>query len=235
MYTILIAELKYQRNVSLTLLPVVFLASLAMGFSGVFEREIRAGLNIGYLLMFVMFLGFLLTNIMDPSIREKRDRFLVPLPVSIWKIAFGQRLFLVVNWLWYLLLYAVACLLAPEAIRWNREAAIALAAQSGMVFTILSFGNLHFAFAWPAFRRHDGRDLYKILTCIQMGLLWCQIYLLSIIQLLGLMDCFRQNRGTLLHTLYQTPGGAVSLLAAGLLLNCVLAALYARQRSFVQG
>jgi hypothetical protein len=52
---------------------------------------------------------------------------------------------------------------------------------------------------------------------------------------MGLVNCFKQNRGTLLFSLYQTPTGSAIMLLTGLALHLLLMARFARQRSFVQG
>jgi len=104
-----------------------------------------------------------------------------------------------------------------------------------MVLIILSAASLQFEYAWPAFRRRAGRNPYKVLIGLLMILLWCQIYLLSLIQCVGLVNCFKQNGGTLFSRLYQTPSGSAIVLSAGLALHLLLMARFARQRSFVQG
>jgi len=235
MWTILRAELKYQRRAFLIMWLVAALTLVIMMTSGVFEPDIRQGRDPGFLFLFVLFAAYQLTLIMDPSIKEKRDRFLVLLPVSLWRQTIASRLVLLVRWLMFCLLFGLACLLAPDTFRWNREAALALAAQTGMVFIILSAGYLHFEYAWPAFRRYAGQDLYKVLIGLLMGLLWGQIYLLCLIQVMGLVDCFKQNKGTLFYSLYQTPSGSAILLLIGLALHLLLMARQTRQRSFVQG
>lgn len=234
MWAILRAELKYQRRPFITLLLAAALVPVIMMTSGVFEQDIRQGRNLGFLFLFVLFMTCLLTLVADPSIKEKRDRFLIPLPVSLWHLTLAYRLALLVRWLMFCLLFSLACLVIPDGFRWNREAALALAAQTGMLLIILSAASLHFEYAWPAFRRHSGQNLYKLLIGLLMMLLCCQIYLLSIIQVMCLVNCFKQNRGTLFFSLYQTPSGSAVVLLIGLTLHLLLMARFTRQRSFVQ-
>jgi len=234
MWAILIAELKYQRRVLISLVLAAVLVLVLMMTSGVFEQDIRQGRNLGFLFLFVLFVAALLTQMMDPSIKEKRGRFLIPLPVSLWRLALAYRLVFLAIWLVFCLLFGLACLVIPEAFRWNRETALALVAQTGMFLIILSAGSLHFEYAWPAFRRQAGQSLYKALIGLLMILLWCQIYLLCIIQVMGLVDCFKQNRGTLFFSLYQTPSGSAIVLLTGLALHLLLMARFTRQSSFVQ-
>jgi len=234
MWAILRAELKYQRRALISLLLAAVLVLVLMMTSGIFEQDIRQGRNLGFLFLFVLFMTSLLTLMMDPSIKEKRDRFLVPLPVSLWRLALAHRLVFLALWLMFCLLFGVACLVIPDGFRWNREAALALVAQAGMFLVILSVANLHFEYAWPAFRRQAGQNLYKVLIGLLMILLWCQIYLLSIIQVMGLVNCFKQNKGTLFFSLYQTPSGSAIMLLTGLALQLLLMARFTRQRSFVQ-
>jgi hypothetical protein len=235
MWAILMAEMKYQRRAFLILSLVAVLALAIMVTSGVFEQDIRQGRNLGFLFLFALFAAYMIVLPMDPSAKEKRPRFLVVLPISLWHMALANWLVLLMRWLISCLLFGLACLIIPDAFRWNREAALALAAQTGMVFIILSAGQLHFEYAWPAFRRRVGQDLYKVLIALLMILLWCQIYLFSIIQIMGLVNSFKQNKGTLFYSLYQTPSGSAILLLIGLVLHFLLMARFTRQRSFVQG
>ena len=234
MWAILSAELKYQRRAFISLWLAAVLVLALMMTSGVFEQDIRQGRNLGFLFLFVLFVASLLTLMINLSIKEKRDRFLIPLPVSLWRLALAYRLVFLAVWLVFCLLFGLACLVIPEAFRWNREAALALVAQTGMFLIILSAGNLHFEYAWPAFRRQAGQSLYKVLIGLLMILLWCQIYLLCIIQIMSLVNCFKQNRGTLFFSLYQTPSGSAIVLLTGLALQLLLMARFTRQRSFVQ-
>jgi hypothetical protein len=235
MWTILKAELKYRGNVSAGVYLAIALALAAAAASGVFDEAARQGRNAAFLFLFTMFLGHVLTLLLNPSPREQRDRLLVPLPLPVWQTALAPQLVQLAHWLGYCLLFGAAFLLAPAAFRWTPQAGAALAAQSGLVLMITAVGELHFIYAWPAFRKQPGIGPLKVVAVVLMGVLWLEIYLLSLVQLLGLIDCFRQNNGTLLCRLFQTPAAAAGLLLAGLALHLLLAAAHSRRRSFVQG
>lgn len=233
MWTILTAELKYQKNVSLGLYLAVLLALAALNPLGLFSEAARVGRNVGFLFMFVMFLGVVFTLILDPAQKEKRERFLAPLPLPVWQTTLAMGLAPLVYWLGYCLLLGAACLLLPTSFRCTPELLTALAAQTGLVFITISFGSLHFTYIWPAFRKQPGAGLGKVLLLALMGLVWVQLYLLSFLQLIALRDCFLGQDRTLFFHLYQTPTPAAALLAAGLAMHLLLAAGQARRRSFI--
>ncbi|MBP7867701.1 MAG: hypothetical protein KA419_17355 [Acidobacteria bacterium] len=216
MWRILLAELKYHRTTAACLLPAAFGVFLFLALSGVNDTALQQGKNLGFLLFFVMFMGFLVTLILSPETREGRDRLLALLPLSWHRVALARLLVLLAHWLSYGLLFLVAGLALPGAVRLDAPVFTALAAQTGMVFLTVSFGSLHFDFAWPAFRARDRVGPVKILAALLMGAVWCQLYLLTFIQLLCLLDCFHERPATLFFRLYQSPAAAVALLAAGL-------------------
>lgn len=228
MWQILFTELKYQLTTAACLLPAAFLAFLFLAFSGVNDAALGQGRNLGFLFFFVMFIGFLVTLILSPETREKRDRLLALLPLPKHRIALARLLVLIAHWLSYCLLFVVAGLALPGAVRLDTPVFTALAAQTGLVFLTVSVGSLHFDFAWPTFKDCPRIGVPKVLATLLMAGIWCQIYLLSFIQLLCLLDCFHARTTTLLFRLYQSPPAAAGLLAAGLLLSLLTMALNLR-------
>lgn len=217
MWRILFTELKYQLTTAACLLSAAFLAFLFLAVSGVNDAALEQGRNLGYLFFFVMFIGFLFTLILSPETREQRDRLLSLLPLPKNRVALARFLNLVAHWASFGLLFVVTGLAFPGAVRLDAPVFTALAAQTGLVFLTVSVGSLHFDFAWPIFRACRGFGFTRSLAVVLMVCVWCQLYLLSFIQLLGLLDCFFDRPSTLLFRLYQSPPVALGLLAGGLL------------------
>jgi|GEM_PF-6607161 len=233
MWTILAAELRYQKHIILSLYLLLGLVMAALMSPGFFRSAAEPGQNAGFLVMFAMFLGLVFSLILNPAPKEQRLSFLVPLPLPIWQTALALGLAEVVSWLGYCLLLGAACLFLPEAFRGTPELLTALAAQTGLAFITISCGSLHFTHAWPAFRKQARAGIGKAMLLALMGLIWLQLYLLAFLQLIALRDCFLGRDQTLLFRLYQTPSMAAALLAAGLAMHLALAAGQARRRSFI--
>jgi hypothetical protein len=235
MWRILKAEIAYRKDIFLLIVLSSIIAYIALLS---FYKKNWPDKNIGFFFLVYMFFCIAATVIYNPWVKEKRNRLLVPLPVSIRQIGMARITVEMIYWLALIALFFVYGLISKTFIV-NRNTLLALYAQTGIIFIGYSlacfFVDMILPYDTRGFSGLRGLNsiIEKIIRTILRVLLPAQVFLLFTIQFIGASRSYF-HRNDIYYQLFQTGAGASVLFFPGLILLILSIFIFEQRKSYLE-
>lgn len=230
MWKLLKAEIGYRKEIFL----LIFLSSIPVFILltnlRVLDENIEPGKNIAFIFQFYMLCCIFVTVIYNPWIREKRNRRLVPLPVSIRKIGLARAAAEIAYWLFLIILFVAAGLLSKKFVL-NGHALLALLGQTGVLLIAYSLACFFLDMILPIDSSGSGSLIERGAAFVLKLLLPLEVFLLLIIQSAAIVSANQGKRG-IFYRVFQTGWGAAAVLFLGLVLFVCCLFLFERRRTY---
>jgi hypothetical protein len=227
MWKLLAIEMMYRKNIFLSIFSV---SAVAFTLTAFYYEKKWPDRNTGFYFLVYMFSCIIITAVNSPWIKEKRNRLLTPLPVSVRAIAAARSLAELVYWLMLVILFIGFGLLSG-AFALNQQMLTALWAQTGIVLMCWAFACFFVDMLPPADNGDSASLLTKFTGSLLKILLPMEVFLLFIIQFIAADQCCFA-RPDIFYRMFQTGTGASLLFFPGLILFVLVIFIFERRKAY---
>jgi hypothetical protein len=232
MWKLIKAEIAYRAEIFL----LIFLSSILVLFVLIAHyKKNWPGKNIAFIFLGYMFFCILITVVFNPWRKEQRNRRLIPLPVSIRQIGTARITVEIIYWLALTALFFIYAFIS-KTFSVNINSLLALMAQTGLV--LIGYSLACFFLDRVSDTDTGGPNRFdsiieKILRSTLKFLLPAQIFLLTVIQLIGIKNCYFENKD-IYYRIFRTLTGASILFFPGLILLILSIYVFEHRKSYIE-
>jgi hypothetical protein len=229
MWKLLKAEIAYRKDIFL----LIFLSSVIFFiFLFFYLGKNWPDKNVGFFFLVYMVFCIVVTAAFNPWIREKRNRRFLLLPVSIRTIGIVRIAAEIIYWFILIALFLGYSLLT-NAFTVNKETLLALYAQTGIVLMGYSLACFWGDMVWPIDSESSVSLVEKIIGSILKLFIPVLLFLLGIIQFIGMSQCYDKVKDIYYH-MYQTAAGASVLFFPGFILFILSIFVFEHRKSYIE-